>query len=193
MRSRLEHAARDVAEGNITLEEVIGAIRNALRGRNLRLANQGAFYNPPEEPAIIELDMEKFNRSAEAIPRGRERAVSYMRNAKPRPTSEVNNNVSSSSVEGTDPSSPIAEPQLLASTPHLAAMTPSRATEPQGSVVQTTVGAYTLLQSYASPFSVAQPAHGQRLADHDPLGIPGQSQHQQASTASIPEPNSTAQ
>jgi hypothetical protein len=99
MRSRLEHAARDVAEGNITLEEVIGAIRNALRDRNLQLANQGAFYNPPEEPAVIELDMEKFNRSADAIARGRERAAAYMRNAKPRPTSELNNNVSSSSVE----------------------------------------------------------------------------------------------
>ncbi len=75
-------------------------------------------------------------------------------------------------------------------------MTPSRATEPPASVF-TTVGAYTLLQSYASPFSVAQPAHdGQRLAAHDPLAITAQSQHQQASTAStasIPEPNSTAQ
>ncbi len=48
MRSRLEHAALDVAEGDITLEEVIGAIRNALRDRNLRLADQGAFYNPPK-------------------------------------------------------------------------------------------------------------------------------------------------
>ncbi len=36
---------------------------------NLRLADQGAFYNPPEEPQFIELDMEKFNRSAMAIAR----------------------------------------------------------------------------------------------------------------------------
>ncbi len=93
---------------------------------------------------------------------------------------------------GSDPSSPIAEPQLLALTPQFAAMTPSRATEPTGSV-QTTVGAYTLLQSYASPHSVAQSTHGQRSAAHVPPRDPVQSQHWQASIASNPELNPTAQ
>jgi hypothetical protein len=39
-----------------------------------------------------------------------------------------------------------------------------------------------MLQSYATPFRVAQSAHGQRSAAHDPLGIPAQSQHWQASS-----------
>ncbi len=52
MRSRLGNAARDVAEGRLTLEEVIGAIRNALRDRNLQLANQGAFLNPPKSQQL---------------------------------------------------------------------------------------------------------------------------------------------
>jgi hypothetical protein len=77
MRSRLGDAARDVAEDRITLEEVTRAILDAIRDRNLRLVDQGAFYNPPEEPATIELDMEKFNRSAMAIARGRERIHRY--------------------------------------------------------------------------------------------------------------------
>ncbi len=47
MRSRLGDAARDVAEGKITLEEeVTRAILDAVRDYNLRLADQGAFYNP---------------------------------------------------------------------------------------------------------------------------------------------------
>jgi hypothetical protein len=72
-------------------------------------------------------------------------------------------------------------------------MTPSRATEPPGSV-QTTVGAYTLLQSYASPHSVAQSTHdGQRSDAHDSLGIPAQSQHWQASSTASAEPFSTLQ
>ncbi len=44
MRSRLGDAARDVAEGKITLEEVTRAILDAVRDHNLRLADQGAFY-----------------------------------------------------------------------------------------------------------------------------------------------------
>ncbi len=63
-------------------------------------------------------------------------------------------------------SSPIAEPQLLASTSHLSAMTPGCATEPSASVL-TTVGAYPMLQSYATPFSVVQSTHGQHPAAHD--------------------------
>jgi hypothetical protein len=61
------------------------------------------------------------------------------------PSADINPDVLNSSVGGSDPSFSIAEPQLLAPTSHLAAMTPSRATEPPNSV-QTTVGAYTLLQ-----------------------------------------------
>jgi hypothetical protein len=57
MRSRLGDAARDVTEGKITLEEVTRAILDAIRDRNLRIVDQGAFYNPPEEPATIELDI----------------------------------------------------------------------------------------------------------------------------------------
>ncbi len=95
MRSRLGDAARDVAEGNITLEEVTSAILNATRDGNLRLADQGAFYNPPEQPATIELDMEAFNRSAMAIARNRERTAALMRNARPRPSSDINPGISS--------------------------------------------------------------------------------------------------
>ncbi len=156
-----------MAEGRLTLEEVTKAIQNAVRDYNLRLGDRGAFYNPPDEPQVIELDMERFNRSARAIARGKEKIAALIRNAKPHPSSSINHDTSNISVEGSDPSSPVAEPPLLASTPHLAAMTPSRATEPPGSV-QTTVGAYTLLQSYSTPSSVAQPAHRQRTAAHDP-------------------------
>ncbi len=84
--------------------------------------------------------------------------------------------------------SSIAEPQLLASTPHLSAMTPYCAPEPPASVF-TTVGANSMLQSYATPSSVvAQSTHGQRPAAHDPLSIPAQSQHWQANLAAFSEP-----
>jgi hypothetical protein len=163
-RSRLEEAARDVADGTITLEELDKALYDAVTARNIRLAGQGAFYNPPEQPAVIELNIEALNRLARAIAVRRERTAALMRNAKPLPSTDINPEVLNSSVGSSDPSSPIAEPQqLLAPTPHFAAMTPSRATELPGSV-QTTVGAYTLLQSYASPHSVAQSTHGKRSA-----------------------------
>jgi hypothetical protein len=119
MRSRLGDAARDVAEGKIILEEVSRAILDAVRDHNLRLADQGAFYNPLEEPQTIELDMEKFNRSAMAIARGRERIAALMRNAKPRPSSNINYGTSNISVEGSDR---ILLPQLRShscSPPHL--------------------------------------------------------------------------
>ncbi len=130
MRSRLGDAARDVAEGKITLEEVTRAIITAIRDRNLRLADQGAFYNPPEQPTTIELDMEAFNRSAMAIARGRERTAALMRNARPLPSSNITNDILNSSVEGPVPSSPITEPQLLAPTRESSAMTPCSAQEP---------------------------------------------------------------
>ncbi len=171
MRSRLGDATRHVAEGRLTLEEVTKAIQNAVRDYNLRLADRGAFYNPPEEPQVIGLDMKKFNRSAMAIARGKKRIAALIRNAKPRPSSNINNDTSNISVEGSDPSSPIAEPQLLASTPHRSTTNPSCATEPPASVTATG-GANPLLQSYSTPFSVAQRAHGQRTAAHDPLGVP---------------------
>ncbi len=51
-----------------------------------------------------------------------------------------------------------------------------------------------MLQSYATPSSVAQSTHGQRPpAAHDPLSIPAQSQHWQASSAAFSEPQSTFQ
>jgi hypothetical protein len=153
-RSRLEEAARDVADGTITLEELNKTLHDAVTARNIRLAGQDLFYNPPEQPAVIELNMEAFNRSTRAIVIHRERTAALVRAAKPLPSTNINPDVSSRSVGGSDPSSPIAEPQLLTPTPHFAAMTPSRATEPPGSV-QTTVGTYTLLQSYGSPHSVA--------------------------------------
>jgi hypothetical protein len=131
-RSRLGHAARDVAEGDITLEEVTRAIMDAIRDRNLRLGEQGAFYNPSEQLTTIELNMNAFNRSARAIAMHRERTAALMRNARPLPSSNINPGISNSSVEGTDPSSPIAEPQLIASTPQFSAMTPGCATEPPG-------------------------------------------------------------
>ncbi len=60
-------AVKDVAEGKISIEELTVALNNAVTRRSIRLGCQGAFYNPPEEPATIELDMEAFNRSAMAI------------------------------------------------------------------------------------------------------------------------------
>jgi hypothetical protein len=71
-------------------------------------------------------------------------------------------------------------------------MTPRCAPEPPASVF-TTVGAYPMLQSYATPSSVAQSAQGQRPAAHDPLGIPAQSQHWQAHSTACAEPQSTFQ
>ncbi len=158
------------------MKEVTKAILDAIRDRNLRLADQGAFYNPPEQPTTIELNMKAFNRSAMAIARGRERTAALMRNARRLPSSGINPGILNSSVGGLDPSSPITEPQLLASTPHLSAMTPCCVPEPPASVF-TTVGAYPMLQSYATPSSVAQSTHEQRPAAHDPLSIPAQSQH----------------
>jgi hypothetical protein len=149
-RSRLADAARDVADGKITIEEPTEALLGAVTEWNIRLGSQGAFYNPPEEPAVIELDMKAFNRSARAIAIRRERTAALMRNSRPLPSSDINLGVSNSSEGGSDPSSPIADPQLLASTPHFAAMTPGCATEPPGSET-TTVRAHAVLQSYAIP------------------------------------------
>jgi hypothetical protein len=56
-----------VADGTITLEELGKALHDAVTERNIRLGGQGAFYNPPEQPTTIELNMEAFNRSARAI------------------------------------------------------------------------------------------------------------------------------
>ncbi len=42
-RSRLGDAARDVADGKITLEELTKALHDAITDRNIRLAGQGAF------------------------------------------------------------------------------------------------------------------------------------------------------
>jgi hypothetical protein len=86
----------------------------------------------------------------------------------------------------------IAEPQVLASTPHFSAMTPCCAPEPPASVL-TTLGAYPMLQSYVTPSSVAQSTHGQRPAAHDPLGIPAQSQHWHAHSTAFAETPSTFQ
>ncbi len=115
--------------------------------------------------------MEAFNRSAQAIANNRERIAALMRAAKPLPSANINTSISNSSVEGLVPSSPIAEPQLLAPTPHLSAMIPRCAPEPPASDF-TTVGANSMLQSYATPSSVAQSTHGQRQAAHGPLSIP---------------------
>ncbi len=88
--------------------------------------------------------------------------------------------------------SPIAEPQLLAPTPHPSAMTPRCAPEPPASVF-TTVGAYPMLQSYATPSRVAQPTQGQRPAAHNFTSIPAQSQHWQADSTAFSEPQPTFQ
>ncbi len=183
-------AVKDVAGGDISIEELTVALNNAVRSRHLRKLAQGAYHNVSEEPRVIELNMEAFNRSAFAIARNRERAAAFMRNARPLTTSGINNDISSSSVDGLVPSSPIAEPQLLASTPHLSAMTPRCAPEPPASDF-TTAGAYSMLQSCATPTSVAQPTHGQRQAAHDPFSIPAQAQHLQANSAAFSEPHST--
>jgi hypothetical protein len=154
-----------VADRKITLEELGKALHDAVTDRNrLCLTEQGAFYNVPDEPSTIELNMEVFSDRQERSPSAEStQPHSCATPARPLPSSNINPGVSNSSVEGTDPSSPITEPQLLASTPHLAAMPPGCATEPPDSVL-TTGGAYPMLQSYASPFSVAQSTHGQRSA-----------------------------
>jgi hypothetical protein len=103
-----------VAEGNITLEELDKALHDAVTERNIRLGGQGAFYNPPEQSTTYELNMEAFQRSARAIAARRERTAALMRNARPLPSSNNNPSVSNSSVGGSDPSSHIAELQLLA-------------------------------------------------------------------------------
>jgi hypothetical protein len=191
-RSRMFRAVKDVANGEISMEELTKALHDAVADRNLRLIAQGAFHNVPEKPRVIELNMEAFNRSARAIANNRERTAALMRNARPLSSSEINPVVLNSSVGGLDPSPPIAEPLLLASTPNLSAMTPRCASEPSASVL-TTVGAHTVLQSYATPSSVAQSTHGQRPDAHDPLSIPVQSQHWQAHSAAFSEPPSTSQ
>jgi hypothetical protein len=166
-RSRLERAAKDVADRKITLGELDKALHDAVTERNIRLGGQGAFHNVSEKLAIYEFSMEAFQRLARAIAARRKRTAELMRNARPFPSSGIQPNILNRSVGGSDPSSPITEPQLLASTPHLAAMTPGCATEPPASV-STTVGAYPMLQLYASPFSATQSTHGQRSAAHDP-------------------------
>jgi hypothetical protein len=50
-----------------------------------------------------------------------------------------------------------------------------------------------MLQSYATPSSVAQPTQGQRPAAHNFTSIPAQSQHWQANSAAFSEPQSTFQ
>ncbi len=180
-------AVKYVAEGSISIEDLTAALNKAVTKKTLRLGAQDAFYNPPEEPSVKELDMAAFNRSARAIAAHKKRIAALMRNAKPLPTANINLDASSSSVEDPVPSSPIAEPQLLGSSPALSTMTPRCAVEPPASVL-TTVGANLMLQSYQTPFSVAQSTHGQRPAAHDPLSIPAQSQHWQANSAAFTEP-----
>jgi esterase/lipase superfamily enzyme len=60
---RMFRSVKDVAEGEISIEELTVALNNAVRSRHLRLIAQGAFHNVPEEPRVIELNMEAFNRS----------------------------------------------------------------------------------------------------------------------------------
>ena len=106
-RSRLKEAAKEVAEGNLTLEDLTKAIRDACTERNLRLGAQGAFYNPPDEQTSYQFNMEAFQRSAAAIARNRERTAALMRATKPLPTANINTNILNSSEEGPDPSTPI--------------------------------------------------------------------------------------
>ncbi len=60
-------AVKDVADGEISIEELTKALNDAVADLNSRLVAQGAFYNVPEEPRVIELNMEAFNLSARAI------------------------------------------------------------------------------------------------------------------------------
>ncbi len=109
-RSCLKEATKDVAEGNLTLEELTKAIHNACTDRNIHLATQGAFYNPPDQPTLYQFDMEAFQRTAAAIARNRERTAALMRAAKPLPSANINTGISNSSVEGLVPSSPSRAP-----------------------------------------------------------------------------------
>ncbi len=136
--------------------------------------------------------MAAFNRSAAAIARNRERAAAWRRNTSSLPSSTFINDISNSSVEDPVPSSPIAEPLLLGSSPALSTMTPRCAPESPASIY-TTAGANPMPQLYQTPFSIAQPTHGQRQAAHDPPSSPAQSQHQQTNSAAFTEPDSTFQ
>ncbi len=86
-RSRLERAARDVADGKITLKELDKALHDAVTDRNIRLGGQGAFHNVSEQPVTHKFSMEAFQRSARAIAACRERTAELMRNARPLPSS----------------------------------------------------------------------------------------------------------
>ncbi len=67
------------------LEELTRSLHGACASRNLRLGNQGVFYNPPDQPSLYQFDMAAFQRSAAAIERNQERTAALMRNARPRP------------------------------------------------------------------------------------------------------------
>ncbi len=60
-------------------EELDKALHDdAVTDRNIRLAGQGAFYKPLEEPATYDFKMEAFQRSARAIAARRERTAALI-------------------------------------------------------------------------------------------------------------------
>jgi hypothetical protein len=82
-RSRMFEAVKYVTEGEISIEELTKALHDAVARKNLRLIAQDAFYNVPEKPRMIELNMAAFNRSARAIAKNREYVAALRRNASP--------------------------------------------------------------------------------------------------------------
>ena len=191
-RDRMFEAVADVAEGRISIEELTVALNNAVRVQGYRQMIQRCSSSDQDDVLLTERDMAAFNRSAIAIARNRERAAAWRRDPSPLLSSNIINNVSNNSVEAPVPSSPIAEPLLLGSSPALSTMTPRCATEPPDGIFNTT-GAYAMHQAYNTPSSNAQATHGQRQAARDTPTSPAQPQYQPTISASISELNSTAQ
>ncbi len=74
-RSRMFEAVTDVAESNISIEELTVALNNAVRSRRHRQIAQGDNHDDPEDARVIKLDLAAVNKSAAAIARSRERAA----------------------------------------------------------------------------------------------------------------------
>jgi hypothetical protein len=89
-RSRMFEAVTDVAEGNISIEELMVALNHAVRSRQYRQLAQGDHHDDPEDTRVIELNMAAFNKSAAAIARSREREAAWRRYASSLPSSTIN-------------------------------------------------------------------------------------------------------
>jgi hypothetical protein len=72
-------AVTDVAEGNISIEELTVALNHAVACRRNRQIAQRGHRDDPEDARVTERDMVAFNKSAAAIAKSRERAAAWKR------------------------------------------------------------------------------------------------------------------